>query len=190
MAAAAEAHDDTTGRHLQRVRLVTEALARELGYSDEHVDQVGLAAVLHDIGKVRVPDSVLSSANSLSPDEWVMMKQHTMWGGEFLSGRHGFDLAADVARCHHERWDGGGYPRGLKGEEIPEPAAITSVADSFDAMTNDRPYRQGRPAAEAVKEIVACSGTQFSPRVVDALVSLFKHHGLPMGDADELETAA
>ena len=190
LAAAAEAHDDTTGRHLQRVRLVTEALARELGYSDEHVHQVGLAAVLHDIGKVRVPDSVLSSSNSLSPEEWVMMKQHTMWGGEFLSGRHGFDLAADVARCHHERWDGGGYPRGLKGDEIPEAAAITSVADSFDAMTNDRPYRQGRPAAEAVKEIVSCSGTQFNPRVVDALVRLFKHRGLPMGDADELETAA
>ena len=190
LAAAAEAHDDTTGRHLQRVRLVTEALARELGYSDEHVHQVGLAAVLHDIGKVRVPDSVLSSSNSLSPEEWVMMKQHTMWGGEFLSGRHGFDLAADVARCHHERWDGGGYPRGLKGDEIPEPAAITSVADSFDAMTNDRPYRQGRPAAEAVQEIVSCSGTQFNPRVVDALVRPFKHCGLPMGDADELETAA
>ncbi len=185
LASAAEAHDDTTGRHLQRVRLVTEALARELNYGEEQIHQLGLAAVLHDIGKVRVPDSILTSSASLSSDEWVTMKQHTFWGGDFLEGHHGFDLAAAVARCHHERWDGAGYPRGLRGDQIPEAAAITSVADSYDAMTNDRPYRAGRPAAEAVTEVVRCSGTQFSPRVVDALVRLFRRGALPVGDADD-----
>ncbi len=190
LAAAAEAHDDTTGRHLQRVRLVTEMLASELGYPPDQVHQMGLAAVLHDIGKVRVPDSVLASSNALTDEEWVIMKQHTMWGGEFLSGRHGFDLAADVARCHHEKWDGSGYPRGLAGDEIPEAAAITSVADSFDAMTNDRPYRRGRPVSEAVAEIVRCKGQQFSPRVVDALVTLYHRGELNSLREQELQRAA
>jgi HD-GYP domain-containing protein (c-di-GMP phosphodiesterase class II) len=185
LASAAEAHDDTTGRHLQRVRLVTEALARELNYSEEQIHQLGLAAVLHDIGKVRVPDAILTSSEALSSDEWVTMKQHTFWGGDFLDGHHGFDLAAAVARCHHERWDGAGYPRGLIGDAIPEAAAITSVADSYDAMTNDRPYRAGRPSADAVSEIVSCSGKQFSPRVVDALVRLFHRGALPTGEADD-----
>lgn len=190
LAASAEAHDDTTGRHLQRVRLVTELLARELAYREEEIHQLGLAAVLHDIGKVRVPDTILTSSAALSDDEWVTMKQHTLWGGDFLARREGFDLAADVARCHHERWDGAGYPRGLRDENIPEAAAITSVADSYDAMTNDRPYRPGRPAAEAVREIVSCSGKQFSPRVVDALVRLFRRGALPVGDADEATAEA
>jgi diguanylate cyclase (GGDEF)-like protein len=190
LAAAAEAHDDTTGRHLQRVRLVTEALARELKYGEEQIHQLGLAAVLHDIGKVRVPDGILTSSASLSDDEWVTMRQHTFWGGDFLDGHHGFGLAAAVARCHHERWDGAGYPRGLRGDAIPEAAAITSVADSYDAMTNDRPYRAGRPASEAVIEIVRCSGEQFSPRVVDALVRLAARGALPMGDADDCAVEA
>jgi putative two-component system response regulator len=105
--------------------------------------------------------------------EWVLMKQHTLWGSAFLHEQPGFELAAGVARHHHERWDGGGYPDGLVGEEIPESALITTVADSFDAMTNHRPYRRGCPVEESVREIVSCSGTQFSPRVVDALVRLF-----------------
>jgi diguanylate cyclase (GGDEF)-like protein len=190
LASAAEAHDHTTGRHLQRVRLLTEALSLELGYSEDRSHQLGLAAVLHDIGKIRVPDSVLTSAAALTDEEWVIMRQHTIWGSDFLDGRHGFDLAAIVARAHHERWDGGGYPTGLKGEEIPEAAAITSVADTFDAMTNDRPYRFGRPVAEAVREIVSCSGTQFSPRVVEALVRLFDRGAVAFLDSESRRKAA
>ena len=190
LASAAEAHDHTTGRHLQRVRTLTEALSLELGYNEDRAHQLGLAAVLHDIGKIRVPDAVLASSAALTPDEWVIMRQHTTWGSDFLDGRHGFDLAALVALAHHERWDGAGYPRGLKGEEIPEAAAITCVADTFDAMTNDRPYRAGRPAAEAVIEIVSCSGTQFSPRVVDALVRLAKRGGLAFVESETRPKAA
>jgi diguanylate cyclase (GGDEF)-like protein/PAS domain S-box-containing protein len=138
LAAAAEAHDHMTGRHLQRVRAISEALARELGYSEQAAASLALAAVLHDIGKIRVPDALLSSASRLDTDEWSVMQQHTLWGAEFLRGRPGFELAADVAAAHHERWDGAGYPHGLRGEAIPEAAAIVAVADSFDAITNDR----------------------------------------------------
>jgi len=184
LASAAEAHDVSTGRHLHRVRSITEALARELGHDDEAAKEIGLAAVLHDIGKIRVPEYVLASAESLGDAEWALMKHHTIWGGEFLGARPGFGLAAAVARCHHERWDGSGYPAGLAGDEIPEAAAITSVADSLDAMTNDRPYRQGRPLADAIVEVQAWSGRQFSPRVVDALVRVYERGALPgMEDA-------
>jgi PAS domain S-box-containing protein/diguanylate cyclase (GGDEF)-like protein len=178
LASAAEAHDQTTGGHLHRVRAISEAIAVELGYDDDAARALGLAATLHDIGKIRVPDSVLGSAQSLAEAEWVLMKQHTIWGGAFLAGQPGFELASTVARCHHERWDGTGYPDGLSGNQIPEGALITTVADSLDAMTSNRPYRQGRPLDEAVAEIVRCSGTQFSPRIVDALARLHERDAL------------
>ncbi|MCI0776991.1 MAG: diguanylate cyclase, partial [Chloroflexi bacterium] len=125
LASVAEANDNTTGRHLQRVRALTEALAIELEYDVEEARNMGLAAVLHDIGKIQVPNSILTSSNSLSEQEWEVMRRHTVWGAEFLRGRKGFDLAEIVAHSHHERWDGGGYPAGLKGDEISEAAAIT-----------------------------------------------------------------
>lgn len=192
LAAAAEAHDATTGRHLQRVRAVAEALARELGHGDTQALEIGLAAVLHDIGKIHVPDSVLTSPDHLSEEQWALMRQHAIWGAEFLDGNHGFELAASVARSHHERWDGQGYPDGLRGRQIPDAAAITAVADSFDAMTHDRPYRAGRPAALAIAEISRHSGRQFSPRVVAALLRLYERRALPVldfGDASH-STAA
>ena len=179
LAAAAEAHDQATGLHLQNVRAITEALARELGYREEDAKELGLAAVLHDIGKVRVPDVVLSTAGQLTDPEWELMKQHTVWGGDFLAGRQGFELAASIARSHHERWDGSGYPDRLASEDIPKAAAIVAVADAFDAMTSDRPYRAARSVAAAVREIVACSGRQFSPKAVQALVRLHKRRALP-----------
>jgi diguanylate cyclase (GGDEF)-like protein/PAS domain S-box-containing protein len=185
LASAAEAHDHTTGRHLERVRDISEALARELGYEEDAAHALGLAATLHDIGKIRVPDSVLGSSSSLAEAEWVLMKQHTLWGSAFLADQQGFELATSVARHHHERWDGAGYPDGLSGDEIPEGALITTVADSLDAMTSDRPYRAGRPVAEAVVEIMSCSGTQFSPRVVEALVRLYERGGLGFVHADD-----
>jgi diguanylate cyclase (GGDEF)-like protein/PAS domain S-box-containing protein len=178
LAAAAEAHDHATGLHLQNVRAITETLACELGYREEDAEELALAAVLHDIGKIRVPDVVLSTAGQLTDPEWELMKQHTVWGADFLAGRQGFELAATIARSHHERWDGSGYPNGLAGEDIPEAATIVAVADAFDAMTSDRPYRAARSVAASVREIVACSGSQFSPKVVQALVRLHKRKKL------------
>jgi diguanylate cyclase (GGDEF)-like protein/PAS domain S-box-containing protein len=174
LAAAAEAHDDTTVRHLQRVRGIAQQLALELGHSEPEAKEIGLAAVLHDIGKIRVPDYVLASSASLSDTEWALMKEHTIWGGEFLGSRGGFEMAMQVARSHHERWDGSGYPDGLAGPRIPEAAAITSVADSLDAMISDRPYRAGRPLEDAIAEVEAWSGRQFSPAVVEALLALYR----------------
>ncbi len=189
LAAAAEAHDRETGHHLHRVRSISEALALELGYSEQAAADLALAAVLHDIGKVRVPDALLSSTGQLDADEWWVMQQHTIWGEEFLRGRQGFELAADVAAAHHERWDGGGYPRGLAGEEIPEAATIVAVADALDAMTHDRPYRAGRSIAIALQEIRRSSGTQFNPRVVDALAALSARGMLALGE-DGVQAAA
>jgi putative nucleotidyltransferase with HDIG domain len=179
LAAAAEAHDHATGHHLQNVRAIAEALARELGYSEEKARELGLAGVLHDIGKVRVPDSLLASTGTLPGEEWELMKHHTTWGAEFLAGRPGFELAATIARSHHEHWDGSGYPDGLAGEDIPEAATIVAVADAFDAITSDRPYRPRRSVTAAMQEIMACSGKQFSPKVVQALVRLYKRKMLP-----------
>jgi diguanylate cyclase (GGDEF)-like protein/PAS domain S-box-containing protein len=180
LAASAEAHDQTTGRHLHSVRAMTEALARELGHDEEETRELGLAAVLHDIGKIRVPDTVLASSGQLRKEEWELMKHHTTWGAQFLAGRAGFELATIIARAHHERWDGAGYPDGLSDEAIPEAATIVAVSDSFDAMIHDRPYRRGRSVERAVQEIVACSGSQFSPRVVQALARLYALGTLPL----------
>ncbi len=179
LAAAAEAHDRTTGSHLRNVRCLAEALACDLGQSEEDASELGVAAVLHDIGKIRVPDVVLASTGRLTREEWELMKHHTTWGYEFLIGRPDFDLAATIARSHHERWDGTGYPDGLAGDAIPEAAAIVAVADSFDAITSDRPYRPARSVAAAAREISACSSEQFSPRVVEALMHLRRQGMLP-----------
>jgi diguanylate cyclase (GGDEF)-like protein/PAS domain S-box-containing protein len=179
LAAAAEAHDRTTGKHLKNVQRISEQLALELGFSKEDARDLGLAAVLHDIGKIRVADSVLANKGRLTAEEWELMQQHAVWGEQFLAGRSGFQLAARIARSHHERWDATGYPDGLKAEQIPEVATIVSVADSFDAMTSDRHYKPGRSAAAAMKEIMACSGAQFSPNVVQALIRLYKQQKLP-----------
>jgi PAS domain S-box-containing protein len=191
LAAAAEAHDHTTGKHLRSVRTITEALACELGYSDAQVVDLGLASVLHDIGKLRVPGHILTRASALRSEQWDVMKQHTIWGAEFLSSRDRFVLAAQIARSHHERWDGGGYPDGLKGGEIPEEAAIVTVADSFDAMISRRPYREPWPVERAIAEIEACAGTQFSPRIAEVLVRLYDQQRLPLPHrADPVSRAA
>jgi HD-GYP domain-containing protein (c-di-GMP phosphodiesterase class II) len=182
LAAAAEAYDPTTGMHLSRIRTLTEALARELGYSEQYISTLGLGAVLHDVGKISVPDAVLSSADRLDGSEWELMKRHTVWGADFLAGKRDYQLAAKIARSHHERWDGRGYPDGLAADEIPEAATIVTVADSFDAMTHDRPHRAGRAVSEAIGEMIACSGKQFSPDVVAALVRLYHRDALPESD--------
>jgi diguanylate cyclase (GGDEF)-like protein len=180
LAASAEAHDQTTGLHLQNVRAITETLAQELGYGEKDARELGLAAVLHDIGKVRVPDTILSTAGRLTEGEWEVMKLHSIWGEEFLNGRPGFELAATIARSHHEHWDGSGYPDGLSDDDIPEAATIVAVADAFDAMISDRPYRAARTVAAALREIAACSGRHFSPKVAQAIARLDERKMLPV----------
>ena len=188
LAAAAEAHDQTTGTHLQALRWLAEALALELGWDAERAKQIGLAAVLHDIGKIRVAEAVLAKPGALSNEEWDLMKMHTVWGAEFLAGHRGFDLATEIARSHHERWDGGGYPDGLGSDEIPVAATVVAVADAFDAITSDRPYRAARSIEQAMAELLAASGSQFSPEVVKAMVRL-QEQGLLVHDHTSDEAA-
>ena len=190
LANAAEAQDDTTGHHIRRVREGAEAIARELGYSEAEAYEIGLASTLHDVGKFYVPDAILKKPAKLTDEEWVVMRRHTTWGFEFLQGRYGFELASTIARTHHESWDGNGYPAGLSADEIPEATLMTSVADAYDAMTNDRPYRKGRPASEAIEELVRFSGRQFSPKVVDAVVRLYERGVAPFVDAAKRDEAA
>jgi putative two-component system response regulator len=196
LAAAAEAHDRTTGRHLESIRALAETIGREIGYTEDAVRQLGLAATLHDIGKIRVPESILSSPMRFDVDDWEVariwdvMKQHSVWGAEFLESRPEFELAAKVARWHHERWDGKGYPDGIAGDQIPEEVTIVTVADAFDAMVHERPYRAPRPVEEAIAEIVRYRGKQFSPAVVDALVRLHRRGALPMTIDDARQMAA
>ena len=112
------------------------------------------------------------------------MKRHTIWGASFLSGHEGFQLATKIARSHHERWDGAGYPDGLSGSAIPQAATVVTVADAFDAMTHDRPYRASQSVDEAIKEIVKHAGKQFNPTVVDALERLYRRNELPVTHPD------
>jgi diguanylate cyclase (GGDEF)-like protein/PAS domain S-box-containing protein len=177
LAAAAEVHDPAVGPHLRRVRQVSELLALELGLSATEALQVGLAAALHDVGKLYVPESLLSGSEVLTSEEKKQFRKHTYLGSKFLAGP-GTELAAKVAQSHHERWDGSGYPDGLRGEEIPEAARITSVADVLDAITTERSYQQHRSLAFAIAEISSQSGKQFSPQVVKALVTLYERGAL------------
>lgn len=172
LAAAVEARDGLTGSHLRRVRAYAEALARRLGLPQEVVDEIGYSSILHDVGKLLVPDAVLGKPGKLTEEEWVEMRQHPDHGARILGDREFFAMARDIARCHHERWDGSGYPAGLRGEAIPIAARITSVADVFDALTTKRHYKEAWSEEDALAELRALSGSSFDPTVVDAFLEL------------------
>jgi PAS domain S-box-containing protein len=168
LATAAEARDPYTEHHLQRVRGYAETIALELGLSPEEASEVGLFALLHDLGKIRVPDSILIKPGPLSEEEWQIMRKHTIWGEEMLPDDPWFKTAREITRWHHESWNGTGYPDGLHGDMIPIHTAIVSVADGFDAMTSRRPYKAPWPPTRAIREIIKEKGKRYSPAVVDA----------------------
>lgn len=172
LAAAVEARDGLTGSHLRRVQAYAEALARRLGLPQEAVDEIGYSSILHDVGKLLVPDAVLGKPGKLTDEEWVEMRRHPDHGARILGEREFFAMARDIARCHHERWDGSGYPAGLCGEAIPIAARITSVADVFDALTTKRHYKEAWSEEDALAELRALSGSSFDPAVVDAFLAL------------------
>lgn len=166
--------DAYTNGHSSRVAKYTALLARELGKSDGEVQKMHQVALLHDVGKISIPDAVLNKPGRLTNDEFAVMKSHAQRGAEVLSNIKIEMGLAEGAGAHHERYDGKGYPKGLKGEEIPEVARIISVADAFDAMHSTRPYREKMELGAAVEEIKKGSGTQFSPDVVDAFMRLYQ----------------
>lgn len=174
LALAAEYRDEDGASHVQRVGRTAALLARELGLPDADVRLIRSVAPLHDIGNVGIPDTVLLRSGKLAEDEFELVKAHTVIGSEILSGgrsRH-LRVAEEIARSHHERWDGLGYPDGLEGKSIPLAARLTSVADVFDALTHRRPHKEAWPLEDAVAEIERQAARQFDPDAVVAFAAL------------------
>jgi putative two-component system response regulator len=171
LAIAAEFRDDNTGQHTQRVGQMSSLLARQLGLPDSQVSLIARAAPLHDVGKIGVPDSILLKMGKLTPGEFELVKQHTVIGARILSGGKFplLRLAEEIAFSHHERWDGTGYA-GLRRTEIPLAGRIVAVADVFDALTQQRPYKPAWPVADAIAEIDRQRERQFDPGVVEAFL--------------------
>ena len=172
LAQAVELRDKCTGGHTQRVTNYALLLAERLGLSPVECRILQVGVPLHDIGKIGVDDAVLRKAGALNRAEFQSMRSHTVRGAAILSGIPGMAPVLPIVRSHHERWDGRGYPDGLVGDAIPLLGRVVSIADAFDAMTSDRPYRKGLPLARAFAEISAGSGSQFDPRCVAAFLSL------------------
>jgi putative nucleotidyltransferase with HDIG domain len=166
--AAVEARDPYTACHSQRVRRVALAVGRALGLPQDRLDTLAIAALFHDVGKIGMPDSILSKHDLLTRDEQALMHEHVTRGAEIVSKFPPFRRAVPAIRHHHERWDGLGYPDELAGEDIPLEAAIIGLAEAWDAMTTDRPYAHALSLSEAMAGIRAGSGKQWSPVVVDA----------------------
>ena len=179
LAQAAEYRDDDTGRHTRRVGELSARLARALGSAEHAVEVLRRAAPLHDVGKIGIPDAILLKPAKLTDAEFTVMRTHTTIGARILSGGRTelIRTAEHIALSHHERWDGGGYPHGIAGEDIPIEARIVAVADFFDALTHDRPYRKAWSAGEALAEVERQRGRQFDPRVAEALPRLVPAHG-------------
>jgi putative nucleotidyltransferase with HDIG domain len=172
LAVASEAKDADTGRHVRRIQRFAEALARELGLAESEALAIGYAAVLHDVGKIHVPDEILKKPGPLDDDERFVMKQHTLYGERILSKRPFFERARRIARSHHENWDGSGYPDGLGGEKIPLEARIVRVADVYDALTTARVYKPAWTSEHAVQFLCESRGTLFDDQSVRAFKSL------------------
>jgi HD-GYP domain-containing protein (c-di-GMP phosphodiesterase class II) len=164
-----EAKDFYTGGHVERVAEIAVAVGRRLGYAGEDLDAIEIGALLHDIGKIGIPERILHKPGPLDEAEWEVMRRHPIVSEFILSGIELHPFVAQIARSSHERIDGTGYPDGLAGEDVPLPARIVLVADAFDALTSDRPYRAKRPEHQALAEIRANAGTQFCPTVVAEL---------------------
>ena len=169
---ALDARECETGNHSQRVVRATLAIADRMGIDGPEREHIARGALLHDIGKIGVPDHVLLKPGKLTDDEWAEMRKHPEIGARILSGITFLQSAAEIVLSHQERWDGKGYPRGLKGTEIPIGARIFAIADALDAITSDRPYRRGRSLSYAREEIERHSGTQFDPDVVKVFMSI------------------
>jgi putative two-component system response regulator len=174
LADAGHYNDTDTGNHIWRMAAYSKALALKLGWSKDSAEELSLAATMHDTGKIGIPDSILKAPRKLTEDEWVYMRAHSRIGYEILNKSKSkvFQLSAQIALRHHEKYNGKGYPGGLKGEEIPEAARIVALADVFDALTMKRVYKEAWSVEDAFTEIKKDSGEHFDPKMVDAFVKL------------------
>jgi response regulator RpfG family c-di-GMP phosphodiesterase len=180
LTAALETRDSETHGHSERVVSYSLRLGREYGLSSDEMKSLEFGSLLHDIGKIGVPDSILRKPAKLTEEEWVRMREHPLHGQQILRGIEFLQGAARVVAQHHEKWDGTGYPLGLRSEDIDICARIFSVADAFDAITSDRVYRRGKPYEAASQELDDWAGRQFDPKVVEAF------HRVPKEDWEEL----
>lgn len=173
LAHAAESRDDSTGIHITRMSRMCAQLALDHGMTREEADQVMHASSMHDIGKIAIPDRVLLKEGALEPEEWEVMKSHTTVGAQLLAGSRSpvVRMAEVIARTHHEKWDGTGYPEGLRGEEIPLVARMVAVCDVFDALVSDRPYKEAWLVDDALSEIKALAGTHLDPDLAALFIS-------------------
>ncbi|MBO8155667.1 MAG: HD domain-containing protein [Bacillaceae bacterium] len=174
LSAALDLRDNETKGHCLRVTAYTVHLARKMGVKADKLIHIARGALLHDIGKIGIPDHILLKPGPLNDEEWEIMKQHVVIGADMLESIDFLKHAMPIIKYHHERWDGKGYVHQLKGEEIPLEARIFALCDTYDAITSDRPYRKGKSHEEAVEEIRSCSGTQFDPKVVDVFLTISK----------------
>jgi putative nucleotidyltransferase with HDIG domain len=166
-----EERDPFARGHASRVAVLSHSLARRIGFDVERITRLRTGALLHDIGKIAVPQDILLKAGPLDPDEVTQVRRHPTAGARVIRA---VGVGLEALPCvlyHHERWDGRGYPSGRAGRDIPLEGRILAVADSFDAMTSDRPYRAARPAEDALDELTTCAGTQFDPELVEAFVA-------------------
>ncbi len=172
LVAALDAREHETQAHSLRVREYTLTLAKALGLQPDALIHIGRGALLHDVGKIGVQDSILLKPGKLSKSEWVEMRKHPHIGYEILKNIEFLSSAAEIVLCHQERWDGKGYPNGLAGPDIPLGARIFAVVDALDAMTSDRPYRKALSFKTAREEIFACAGTQFDPGIAEVFLGM------------------
>lgn len=190
MAQSIDFRDTGTGDHSKRLEEDAVQLAEALGLTPEHVHDIALAARAHDIGKIGIGNEILLKPGKLTEGEFEVMKQHTNIGADMLASFSTFQKCVEMVRHHHERWDGKGYPDGLKGEEIPLGSRIISVVDAYDAMTSDRPYRAGMAVEEAVTRLTAGIGTQFDPHVCGIWLRVLIDSGQYVPTADEAHHAS
>ncbi|MGF7030236.1 putative nucleotidyltransferase with HDIG domain [Paenibacillus mucilaginosus] len=183
LSSALDSRDNETHGHSFRVTSYALRLGMEMNLTDRELGDLARGALLHDVGKIGVPDAILLKPAELTEEEWVVMKSHVEIGYRMLRHIAFLSPSLDVVRYHHERWDGGGYPHGLREEEIPLFARIFALCDSYDAMTSDRPYRKGWGYNEARAEIERCTGTQFCPEVVRAFLRIPKERWLEIEEA-------
>ena len=174
LARAAEARDGTTGLHIEHVRDLAAELATAVGIAPDEVQEIAWSSMLHDVGKIRVPDRVLLKPDKLDDAEWTLIRKHPLWGEELLKGDEGFSLARQIARWHHEDWDGSGYPDGLRGTAIPLAARITRVVDVYDALRSERPYKPAWTSARALEELEDMRGRGLDPELTDLFIGMHR----------------
>ncbi len=172
LALAAESRDKVTGDHIQRIQELTRQTCLELGMSETESEQFGFSSMMHDVGKIHIPDHILNKNGPLTQEERHIMQTHTIVGEKILGRSLYYEVARQIARSHHEWSDGSGYPDGLKGSDIPLPARIVAVADVFDALTTERPYKKAWPVPTALEELARLAGSQFDKHIVDTFESV------------------